>query len=144
MQAVWDRIKNVVRYIYVGVAWLNLLSIFVIIFVAGMSLFVNRNYWSTHVDFGWGSELILLALIALGLLGWIPRRLTAWLVAVIVIHAVQTLLPGLKDNLPFISAAHPLNAMVLAGTSLKHAQVAGQALLGSRVKDSVLDAQVQV
>lgn len=144
MQAVWDRIKNVVRYIYVGFAWLNLLAVFVIIFVAGMSLFVNRNYWSTHVDFGWGSESILLVLIALGLLGWIPRRLTGWLVAVIVIHAIQTLLPGLKDDLPFISAAHPLNAMVLAGTSLKHAQVASQVLLGNRLKDSVIEAQVRV
>ena len=54
--------RKIARYIYVGFAWLELGSVIVPFFLAGMSLFVSRTYWNVHVDFGWGSELPLLIL----------------------------------------------------------------------------------
>lgn len=124
--------RKIARYIYVGLAWLELASVIVPFFLAGMSLFVSRTYWSTHVDFGFGAELPLLALIIVGLLAWIPRRLTAWLMAMFVIHFVHITLPGLKDDLPIVAAFHPVTALLLTWVTYKHARMATQLLLEPR------------
>ena len=136
--------RKIARYIYVGVAWLELVSVVVPFFLAGMSLFVSRTYWSAHVDFGFGAELPLLALIIVGLLAWIPRRLTAWLVAMSVIHFVHISLPGLKDDLPIVAAFHPVTALLLTWVTYKHARMATQLLLGPRGGSDNLDQPQQV
>ena len=128
--------RRVARYIYVGAAWLALAGVLIAILLAGFALFVNRPYWQTHIDVGWGSELPLLLLILAGIAGWIPRRLAGWLVAVIVLHVVQTALPALKENLPLIAALHPLNASLLGWLSLAHARKAQELLLGSASESS--------
>ncbi len=124
--------RKIARYIYVGVAWLELVSVIVPFFLAGMSLFVSRTYWDVHVDFGWGSELPLLVLIIVGLVGWIPRRLTVWLVALILLHIVHTMLPGLKDDLPVAAAFLPVTALLLTWVAYMHARKATQLLLEPR------------
>ena len=124
--------RKIARTIYVGFAWLELVSIIVPFFLAGMSLFVSRTYWNVHVDFGWGSELPLLILVIVGLIGWIPRRLTKWLVGMILLHVVHTALPGLKDNLPIVAAFHPVTALLLTWVAYKHARIATQLLLEPR------------
>ncbi len=124
--------RKIARYIYVGFAWLELVSVIIPFFLAGMSLFVSRTYWSVHVDFGYLAELPLLALIIVGLLAWIPRRLTVWLVAMTVIHIVHISLPGLKDDLPIVAAFHPVTALLLTWVTYIHARKATQLLLESR------------
>ena len=124
--------RKIARTIYVGLSWLELVSVIVPFFLAGMSLFVSRTYWSVHVDFGYWAELPLLALIIVGLLAWIPRRLTVWLVAMTVIHIVHISLPGLKDDLPIVAAFHPVTALLLTWVTYIHARKATQLLLESR------------
>ena len=48
--------RKIARTIYVGLSWLELVSVIVPFFLAGMSLFVSRTYWSVHVDFGYWAE----------------------------------------------------------------------------------------
>ncbi len=136
--------RKIARYIYVGFAWLELVSVIVPFFLAGMSLFVSRTYWNVHVDFGWGSELPLLVLIVVGLIGWIPRRLTSWLIAMILLHVVHTSLPGLKDDLPIVAAFHPVTALLLTWVAYKHARIATQLLLGPRGGAESMEPPVQV
>jgi hypothetical protein len=136
--------RKIARYIYVGVAWLELVSIFIPFFLAGMSLFVSRTYWSTHADFGWGSELPVLILIIVGLLAWIPRRLTAWLVAMTLLHIVHTTLPGLEDDLPIGAAFHPVTALLLAWVAYSHARRATHLLLEPREGSGSVKESVQV
>jgi len=136
--------RKIARTIYVGFAWLELVSVIVPFFLAGMSLFVSRTYWSVHVDFGYWAELPLLALIVVGLLAWIPRRLTAWLVAMIVLHFVHISLPGFKDDLPIVAAFHPVTALLLTWVTYKHARMATQLLLGPRGGSENMEQPVQV
>jgi hypothetical protein len=119
--------------VYVGAAWLFLAGNVLPIFIAGMALFVDRAYWQLHKDLGWGSELPGLLLILTGLLGWIPRRLVAWMVTIVVFHFVHTALPALREQVPLLAAVHPLTAMLLAWTSLLHARRATGWLIERRV-----------
>jgi hypothetical protein len=125
--------RKVARYVYVATAWLTLAWILVTIFLAGMALFVRTPYWELHKEIGWSSDLALLVLILAGLVGWIPRRLTAWLVALIVLHALHTSLPSLKPDVPLAAALHPVSATLLAWLSLAHARRAQRILLGPPV-----------
>ena len=124
--------RKIARYIYVGTSWLMLAWVLVTIFMAGMALFVRTPYWEAHKAIGWGSDLAALLLILAGLVGRIPRRLTAWLVALIVLHTVHISLPGLKESLPLGAAIHPLSATLLAWLSLAHARRAQAILFGGQ------------
>ncbi len=121
--------RRILSYLYIGFAWLMVIWLLATIVMAGMSLFVRNSLWQTHTEFGWSSELPGLVLIVLGLLRWIPRRLVGWLVAVLVLHIVQTVLPGLRDELPYLAALHPLNASILTYVSYLHAKRARELLL---------------
>jgi hypothetical protein len=124
--------RKIARYIYVGIAWLTLVGVIIPFFLAGMSLFVSQTYWSSHGEIGWSSGMPILGLIVFGLIGWIPRRLTAWLVGMSVLHFVHTALPSLKTDLPLGAAFHPLTALLLAWVTYMHARIATQLLLEPR------------
>ncbi len=96
------------------------------------------------MDFGFWAELPVLALIIVGLLAWIPRRLTAWLVAMFVIHFIHISLPSLKDDLPIAAAFHPVTALLLTWVTYQHARIATQLLLGPRGGSESMEQPVQV
>ncbi len=121
--------RKVARYIYVGLAWLTLVGVIIPFFIAGMSLFVSRSYWSLHGEIGFLSGWPILGLIIFGLIGWIPRRLTAWLVGMTALHVVHTLLPTLRSDAPMAAAVHPLSALLLATVTFMHARKATQLLI---------------
>jgi hypothetical protein len=126
----WKWINQFGTYVYVLAAWLMFVTVLLVIYAAGMMLFVSRTiHTETHVAAGWGSHLPLLLLIVVAIVAWIPRRLAAWLVAVVAVHTLQLILATVGDDLPLLAAAHPLNAMLLAWLSFRHAQRAGQLLL---------------
>lgn len=120
--------RKVARYVYIAVAWLALVGFLATIYVAGMAVFVDRSYWEIHKGFGYTVGWIVPIFILLGLLSWIPRRLTAWLAAMLVFYIVHTLLPPLQEDLPWIAAFHPVSAVVLVWLGLTHARRAGQLL----------------
>ncbi len=136
--------RKIARYIYIGLAWIELVMLFIPVFLAGMSLFVSRTYWDVHVEFGFWAELPLLALIIVGLIGWIPRRLTVWLVGMIVLHFVHISLPGLEDDLPIGAAFHPVTALMLAWVTYIHARKATKLLLEPRGGSENMEQPAQV
>ena len=136
--------RKIARTIYVGLAWFELAILFIPIFIAGMALFVRNSYWSTHIEIGWAAGLPILGLIIFGLIGWIPRRLTVWLVGMSVLHFVHTALPGLKADLPMGAAFHPVTALLLTWVTYKHARIATQLLLGPRGGSENMEQPVQV
>jgi hypothetical protein len=134
--------RKIARYIYVGIAWLTLAGVIVPFFLAGMSLFVSRTYWSAHGEIGFSSGFPILGLIVFGLLGWIPRRLTAWLVGMSVLHFVHTALPSFQDAVPIMAAIHPVSALLLVSATYIHARRATQLLLEPRQVSESAEAQV--
>ena len=136
--------RKIARYIYVGIAWLTLVGVIVPFFIAGMSLFVSKTYWSVHGEIGWSSGLTILGLAAFGLIGWIPRKLTAWLVGMTVLHFVQTALPSFRSDVPLLAAIHPTFALLLVAVTYVHARRATQLLLEPGQQSESAEAQTSV
>lgn len=92
-------------------AWgfLGLLAIQV--FLAGVGLF-GAGTMAGHRDFGYLLSLLPLFLLIAAAVARAGRLV--WLSgALLVLTFVQTLLPLLKADLPYVAALHPVNAMVL-------------------------------
>lgn len=121
--------RKIARYIYIAVAWLAVVGFLATIYLAGMAVFADRSYWEIHKGFGYAVGWIVPIFIVLGLLSWIPRRLTAWLAAMLLFYVVHTLLPPLQEDLPWIAAIHPVSAVVLVWLGLTHARRAGELLV---------------
>ncbi|HEY4665797.1 MAG TPA: DUF6220 domain-containing protein [Anaerolineales bacterium] len=124
--------RRVARYFYVGVAWVAIAGFLANIYLAGMAVFVNRSYWDLHREFGYAVGWIVLIYPPLGLLAWIPRRLTAWLAGLLLYYLFHTILPVLQENLGWIAAFHPVSAVLLVWLGLSHARRAGALLLEGR------------
>ena len=135
--------RRIARFIYVGVSCVELVALFIPIFIAGMALFVRNSYWSSHVNIGWAAGWPILLLIITGLLGWIPRRLTAWLVAMLLLHIAHTSLPTFKAEAPFVAAVHPVTAVMLVGVTFMHARRANQLLLDRQLGTRRVEATAE-
>lgn len=102
------------RYVFFALAVLFVAGIAYQVFLAGMAVF-GAGQWSNHVDFGY---LVTLVPVLLIVIAWLTRagRRTVWLtVATLVVAQVQTFLPWFRDEAPWVSALHPVNAMVIFG-----------------------------
>jgi len=124
--------RRVARYTYVGAAWVAIAGFLGNIYLAGMAVFVNRSYWDIHAEFGYAVSLIVPLFILLGLLAWIPRRLTTWLAALLLYYIFHTILPVLQEDLGWIAALHPVSAVLLVWLGLTHARRARALLLTPR------------
>jgi hypothetical protein len=107
-------LQRTVRIGFAVVAWLFLFAIVIQVFLAGVGLFVSGiDTFSYHRELGWllhGGPLPIL------LLAWAagPGRTTIWLsVALFVLVAFQPFLPGMRGDLPFAAALHPVNALAI-------------------------------
>jgi len=106
--------QRIVRIAFALVAWLFLIAIVIQVFLAGVGFFVSGiDTFSYHRTLGWylhGGPLPVL------LLAWAARagRTTIWLsVALFVLVAIQPFLPGMRQDLPFVAALHPVNAVLI-------------------------------
>jgi hypothetical protein len=93
-------------------AWAFLGLITIQVFLAGVGLF-GAGTMAGHRGFGYLLSLLPLFLVIAAAVGRAGRLV--WLAgALLVLTFVQTLLPLLKADLPYIAALHPVNALVLA------------------------------
>ena len=97
-------------------AWgfLGLLAIQV--FLAGVGLF-GAGTIAGHRDFGYLLSLLPVILLVTAAIARAGRLV--WVTgALLVLSFVQTLLPLLKADLPYVAALHPVNALVLAALTV--------------------------
>lgn len=100
------------RYLFVALAGLFLIGVAYQVFLAGMAVF-GAGRWADHVGFGYLVTAVPLLLIVVAFLARAGRA-TIWLsVGTLVVAQVQTILPWFKADAPWISALHPVNAMLI-------------------------------
>lgn len=127
------------RYAFLVIAVLFVVGIAYQVFLAGMAVF-SAGRWSTHVDFGYLVTIVPAPLI---LVAWLAKagRRTIWLsVATLVVAQVQTILPWFRAEVPWISALHPVNAMVIFGMGVVLAR-RGWALARSSSPESAVNVE---
>ena len=110
------------RMAYLVVAWLFVAAVLSQIFLAGLSLFASAANWGAHQEFGYGISLLELLLVVLAFPGRIPRAIGRWLALLLVVYAIQTVLPNLRRDAPWVAALHPLNALAVFWIALTHAR----------------------
>lgn len=94
-----------------ALAWLFIALITIQVFLAGVGLF-GAGSMSTHADFGYTIALVPLLLLVAAVVGR-AGRLIGLSAILLVLAAVQTTLPLLRDDVPYVAALHPVNALVL-------------------------------
>ena len=96
------------------VAWLFVAAIVVQVFLAGVGLFVRGfDTFSYHRALGW---LLHLGPLVVILFAWAahPGRTTMWLSGLLILLVgIQPFLPAMRDDLPFVAALHPVNALAI-------------------------------
>lgn len=102
------------RYVFAAAAALFAAGVVAQVFLAGMAVF-GAGPWQNHIEFGYLVASFPVLLIVLALLSRAGRT-TVWLaVLTLVIAQLQTILPWFRDDIPWIAALHPVNAMVVFG-----------------------------
>ena len=101
------------RWVYLGLVWIYLAAIVVQVFLAGISLFGAARDFSDHVNLGWILHLGPVPLLIVAAVGRVGARTLWWTAALLLSVAVQPFLPGLRGDLPWVAALHPVNAMLI-------------------------------
>lgn len=102
---------QVSRVVFAAVAWLFVGLVVLQVFYAGVGL-LGGGSMTQHRELGYFLSLVpLLILIAAGI--GRTGQLALYSAGLLVITIVQTMLPLLGDDLPFVAALHPVNALAI-------------------------------
>lgn len=105
--------------LYLALASLIFLGILTQGFLIGATLFAGAGWGRDAHSINGLVVLILTLLLPLaGLLARLPGRLTILSAMLFLLTLIQVILPNLSDNVPFLAALHPTNAMLLFGLTL--------------------------
>lgn len=109
---------NIVRYARVGYwicAGIFALCIVLQVFFAGAAVFVAPGFWVAHRGFGQTIQWLTLVLLAIGLLGRLPRTMQWLNLALIGLFVLQYLFLLVFPQLgvPAVRALHAVNALAL-------------------------------
>ncbi len=99
------------RTILPYLAWAFIGLLVVQVFLAGIGIF-GAGSFQTHVDVGYTISVVPVLLVIAAAVGR-TGRLISMSAALLVLAIVQTVLPLLRADLPFIAALHPVNALAL-------------------------------
>lgn len=99
--------------IYLALVWVYLAAIVVQVFLAGAALFYPGRDFELHRNLGWILHLVPVLLLIAALAGRVGRELVWWTVALLVVQGIQPLLPGVRADLPWLAALHPVLALVI-------------------------------
>ena len=102
----------IARIVFAAVAWLFVALVAVQVFLAGVGLFGAGNM-DGHREFGWLLSMLPL-LVVIAAAAARAGRLALWSGGLFVLAIVQTFLPTLKADAPFVAALHPVNALAIA------------------------------
>jgi len=98
--------------VYLVLVWLYLAGIVVQTFLAGTALFTPERNFDLHRDLGYLLHLAPIGLVIVAVAGRVGREIITWTGALLVVQGIQPLLPGLRADLPWAAALHPV--LVLA------------------------------
>lgn len=103
---------QIARASFAVVSWLFVALVTLQVFLAGLGLF-GATDMSLHRDVGYLVPLVALIVLIVGIVARAGAR-TNWLAGgLLLVSSVQTTLPYLREDLPFVAALHPVNALLI-------------------------------
>lgn len=117
------------RYAYVVLAWLFLALLVVQVFLAGLGIFAGARNFALHIDLGYILHLAPILVLLAAALSRAGRKHWLWALALAVVVFFVPVMVYFRQNLPELSALHPVLAMIAFGLA---AMVARNSLLAVR------------
>ena len=101
------------RFVYLAASSLFLLGVTIQVFLAGMVVVALQGGWADHRDLGHTLGLPLLVMLVTVYLGRFPRKMKwmSWLLMVVYFIQADVII-FMRDSIPFVSAFHPVLALV--------------------------------
>ena len=121
--------------VHAGAAWLFVASIVVQVFLAGAAIaqLGGSGTFAFHIEFGYTYVgIVALLVVVTALIARAGRTAVATSLGLLVLYVIQTVLPGFKGSVPFVSALHPVNALVLFAIAVWYARRALRAASTAR------------
>jgi mercuric ion transport protein len=106
-------VSRVARLAYRWTAWLFVACVIVQFFLAGLGVFAGATNFSLHRDWGYTFGWLTIILLALALIGRMPRQAIGGALLLIVLFTLQSVFVGLRTSAPTIAALHPVNAVAI-------------------------------
>lgn len=66
-----------------------------------------------HIDLGWILHLAPVLILIVAAIGRVGARTLWWIAALVISVGIQPFLPGLRSELPWAAALHPVNALII-------------------------------
>lgn len=120
--------KRWVRRIFAILSWLFIMGVLIQVFLAGIALFVDFGQWNYHKSFIHYFEFIPVIMLILAFFGAIPNRLRWESLAMYVMIILQYVTVSLAGKIPYLSALHPIIALILFWRALVSVQTSAKLL----------------
>ncbi len=113
-----------IRRAFLACAVIFALCVATQVFFAGLAVFVTPAHWARHISFVHVFEFVPLVMLILSAIGRLPVRLR-WLSAgMFFLVYAQYFTANIRGQLPYISALHPVVALLIFWVSLRVVQEA--------------------
>lgn len=98
-------------------AWVFVVCVLIQIFLVGLDIFAKVDA-SFHRNFAYVYGWLAPVLVLLSRTRGVPRRTQVLTLVLLLLFAVQTVLPSLRDQLPVLAGLHPVNALAIFGVAV--------------------------
>ncbi len=106
------------RLAYRGVIWLFVACVVVQVFLAGLGVFAGQDKFEFHRNFGYTFGWLALFLPLLAWAGRLGGRVILLSLGIVLLFILQSVLVGLRTDMPYLAALHPVNALAIFWLSL--------------------------
>lgn len=117
------REHGLVRVVLAAGAWLFVVCVLVQIFLVGLDIFAKVDA-SFHRNFAYVYGWLAPVLVLLSRGRDVSRRTQVLALVLLLLFAVQTVLPSLREEFPVLAGLHPVNALAIFGVAVTLARLA--------------------
>lgn len=103
-------------------SWLFFICILIQVFLAGLAIFVSKGQWADHELFVRYFGLIPIIMLILSFFGKTAKGYKWQCFGLFLMIILQYVTAGLSNTIPYISALHPIFALILFWRALVIAQ----------------------
>jgi hypothetical protein len=113
-------VSRAARWGYLGLAWVFVVCVLVQVFLAGMLVFVSRDWQEVHVQTGHIFGLLPYLMLILALVGRMPRKTVLLTLLLALLYGLQyAFINGASGlGVAAIAAFHPVNALLIFWTAI--------------------------
>jgi hypothetical protein len=109
-----DRTTRLARQVLFLGAWLMVACLVIQLFLVGLDVFSGAgDVGAIHRQWAYAYGWLAPALVLLAAVARVPRWFLIATIALLVLFAIQTYLPSLKDRAPVLAATHAVNALAV-------------------------------